>query len=536
MNKIFLSIALFFSAISYYTYSNSQSDSLRLVWQNEELLDSTRFEALDEYYELYVNVMPDSVLSSLNFYYDLAIEKKAERQIYRALLRKGNVYRNQNKKEEAISNYKLARNVAKNMNNSQLEAIVIGNFGNIHLDIGEYFEAIKFYNEAKEIFVRENDYDGEGRMLNGIGAINTKIGNYDLALTHYNKALIAYNKADKSYLSMAIISMNIGLIHYYKESFNKAEKAFNEAIKKLDPNNDIFFLKDCYFMLGYIKLELNDIETADWYAIKSLELNKQLDIGAEILTSKILKAKILYETDKDKAVREIEALLNQVSESSNFEMKQSVYEFLYEAYKNNEKWELSLKMHELLLAYNDSIEQRKNSFKVVREAVENEYKAKLYENQLKYENDKAELKVKQVKRTSYITAFFIIIISILSFFMILRIKQNTKRRNILLDEIKLLKNQNFSSISENNNFELNKQKLDDKIERVLNETDWSILNILIEDPSAMNKQIAEKANLSIDGVGSSLRRMYEYFEIKETKYKKIALLHKVIKISEIKSV
>ena len=115
-------------------------------------------------------------------------------------------------------------------------------------------------------------------------------------------------------------------------------------------------------------------------------------------------------------------------------------------------------------------------------------------------------------------------------------KQNTKRRNILLDEIKLLKNQNFSSISENNNFELNKQKLDDKIERVLNETDWSILNILIEDPTAMNKQIAEKANLSIDGVGSSLRRMYEYFEIKETKYKKIALLHKVIKISEIKSI
>ena len=120
--------------------------------------------------------------------------------------------------------------------------------------------------------------------------------------------------------------------------------------------------------------------------------------------------------------------------------------------------------------------------------------------------------------------------------MILRIKQNTKRRNILLDEIKLLKNQNFSSISENNNFELNKQKLDDKIERVLNETDWSILNILIEDPTAMNKQIAEKANLSIDGVGSSLRRMYEYFEIHETKYKKIALLHKVIKISEIKSI
>ena len=160
MNKLFLYIVLFFSTISYHVYSNSQSDSLRLVWQNEELLDSIRFEALDEYYDLYVHVMPDSVLSSLNFYYDLAIEKKAERQIYRALLRTGNIYRNQNKKDEALNQYRLARNVAQNMNNSQLEAIVIGNFGNIHLDQGEYLEAIKFYNEAKDIFVIENDYDG----------------------------------------------------------------------------------------------------------------------------------------------------------------------------------------------------------------------------------------------------------------------------------------------------------------------------------------------------------------------------------------
>ena len=532
MNKLSLIVALFLSVFAKQTYADSKSDSLKLIWQNEELLDSTRFEALDEYYDLYVFAIPDSVLSSLNFYYDLAREKKSERQIYRALLRKGNVYRNQNKKEIAIINYKLARSVAKSLNNSQLEAIVIGNLGNIHLDKQEYLQAIKFYNEAKDIFVKENDFKGEGRILNGIGSVNLKIGNYELALSHFNKSLIAYNKSDVSPHYLALISMNIGLIHFYRDSFSKAEDAFNDAIKTLDPKNDIFYLKDCYYMLGIIMLELNDIEPADFYATKSLKLNQQLDIGAGILTSKILKAKILYETDKDRAVGEIEGLLNQVSESSSFEMKQSVYEFLYDAYKDYENWELSLKMHEFFLAYTDSIEQRKNSFKVVREEVKNQYKAKLYENQLKFENDKAELKIKQVKRTSFMSVVFLVIISILLFFIIIRIKHNTQRRNMLLREIKFLKNQKFSSISEKNNFELNKQKLDSNIDRVLNETDWSILNILIKDPTAMNKEIGEKANLSIDGVGSSLRRMYEYFEIKETKYKKIALLHKVIRISQ----
>ena len=146
---------------------------------------------------------------------------------------------------------------------------MIGNFGNIHLDQKNYFEAIQFYNEAKNIFVEKNDFNGEGRMLNGIGAINSIIGNYDLALSHYSKALTAYNKADISYLNLALISMNIGLIHCYRDSLNKAENAFNDAIKILDPKNDIFYLKDCYLMLGNIKLELSDLQSADWFATKS---------------------------------------------------------------------------------------------------------------------------------------------------------------------------------------------------------------------------------------------------------------------------
>jgi hypothetical protein len=53
----------------------------------------------------------------------------------------------------------------------------------------------------------------------------------------------------------------------------------------------------------------------------------------------------------------------------------------------------------------------------------------------------------------------------------------------------------------------------------------------LDDPVITNKEIAEKAFMSVDGIGSSLRRMYEYFEIKESKYKKISLLLVAVKIS-----
>ena len=540
MKKLSYIIALFLCLIGNSAHPNTPTDSLRLVWENESLLDSTRFDALDEYYELYVHVIPDSVLLTLDYYYDLAIRKKADRQIYRAHLRKGNIYRNQSKHEDALINYKLARAAAQKLNNSRLEAIVIGNLGNIHLDQNEYFQAIQYYNEAKNIFSKENDFDGEGRMLTAIGAINSSIGNYELALTHYNKALIAYSKTkdtpssasiDAFDIHTAVISMNIGLIHFKKESYHNAEAAFNDAIKKLNIKHHIFYIKDCYLLLGQIKLELNEDRAADVFATKSLELNQQLNTKSGILSSKVLKAQIQYANHKDKGVKAMEGLMNQVSKSPDFEIKKLVYEFLYNAYKHQRKWELSLNMHELLLAYTDSLEEIKNSYKVVREAVQNEYETKLFQNQIEHEQEKAALKVKQVKRSSFLIGFFIVVILVVLSFFFLRNKKNAQQRNRLLEEIKFLKNQNLTVVSYDK-FELNKEKIDRYINRVLNETDWSILQILLENPTVMNKEISEKAMLSVDGVGSSLRRMYDYFEIRDTKYKKIALLNKVIKISE----
>jgi DNA-binding CsgD family transcriptional regulator len=69
------------------------------------------------------------------------------------------------------------------------------------------------------------------------------------------------------------------------------------------------------------------------------------------------------------------------------------------------------------------------------------------------------------------------------------------------------------------------------LRKKINETDWNVLNILYEDPVISNKELADKAYLSVDGIGSSLRRMYEYFDIPNSKYMKIVLLLKAIKLS-----
>jgi hypothetical protein len=112
-------------------------------------------------------------------------------------------------------------------------------------------------------------------------------------------------------------------------------------------------------------------------------------------------------------------------------------------------------------------------------------------------------------------------------------KKNLVRREELLAQIEGLRaSQRQQLLVTEQAFVFDRFRLESAIGRALNDTDWNVLNILLKDPSITNAQIAEKAFKSVDGIGSSLRRMYGYFDVKETKYKKIALLHIAMRLSE----
>ena len=80
-------------------------------------------------------------------------------------------------------------------------------------------------------------------------------------------------------------------------------------------------------------------------------------------------------------------------------------------------------------------------------------------------------------------------------------------------------------------YKLSRSKIEKAIGRRLNDTDWKVLQTIQSNPVISNAKIAESVYLSINGIGSSLRRMYEYFGIQDSKYKKISLVMKSIEYS-----
>ncbi len=530
-NTLFVLLFLLFTSIPS-SYAHISIDSLRVVWEDETQTDSARFDALRKYTKVNSPVQPDSTLIHLDYYYQLAKKKGANRHVYRALNQKANIYRNKGELEKALNLYKEAEVVAKQLENRELQAIITGNIGNVFLFQQQYLEANRRYTTALKFYQEQQNKEGEARILSALGSVYLEIGNYDLGLEYYQKSSIIYKEIKAVESAIAVVEMNIGLLQFRIKAYSEAKSSFEKALDLLQVDNNKFLTAGCYSLLAKIHLELNQLEEANVYAKKNLYLNKELDIESGVLESKIIIAQITYKINIDSATKKGKLILTHLPNKTSKELKKELYELLYKCSKSQNNLGLSLKMHELFKLYQDSIQIEKNSYAVIRETVKTDYELRIAENKLESQKRKAELEVKQLKRTFGIISISSIIISLLIFFLFSMSKKNKKRRNQLLEEIKKLKrNTNNELVLDSNKFDLSREKIELKLDRKLNETDWKVLNLLLDDPSITNKEIAERAFLSLDGIGSTLRRMYEYFEIKESKYKKILLLLEAIKVS-----
>ncbi len=127
-------------------------------------------------------------------------------------------------------------------------------------------------------------------------------------------------------------------------------------------------------------------------------------------------------------------------------------------------------------------------------------------------------------------------------FLIVRNALNSKKHQKeeyekLLAQMQLLKTKNTSEISESiildSDINLNKELINNQTENKLNDTDWRILQLICSTPTIANKEIGEKVFLSLDGVKSSFKKMYDLLDITASgRNKKLALAIKVIKLSE----
>ena len=510
-------------------------DSLPLIWKNETAADSLRFQAINKYYKSQTHAQPDSVLVLTQFHYDLAFAKDSKLEMANALNERSYAHYIKGDTKQSLDALNQSIALLKQIDNPSKLATVYSNLGNIYGIENRYQEAVRNFTASLEIFEREGLRAGESRMLHNLGVIYSDLGDHELALKYLEGSLALKEKLNQS-SKMGPVLYNIGSVHYEVGKYELAVEYGERAMKWLLFHNDQFSAGDCYFLLAKSSLQLNQPKQALAYIDSSLAIDYEINNPSRIIQRLTLRANVTFASDPAGATKQAEEILTLIQPKTENGLKADLYLLLYQCYKASDAFDLSLEMHELHKLYSDSVSMEKDQIAIIKEAIQKEFEDKLEETEFEHEQEQDALKQSSTNAIYMIVGGSILLIILILLFARKRILAGRKMRDDLLSEIeKLKKKGNAEIVASTQNFELNRAAIEASIERKINETDWTVLNILLEKPESSNKEIAEKAFKSVDGIGSSLRRMYTAFEISPSKYMKISLLMEAIKRSNFSS-
>jgi tetratricopeptide (TPR) repeat protein len=529
----FYFLFLLFIVSTLTTIAQTNNKTLQSIWENAQKPDSVRFDAIKKFYENNTLSQPDSVIQVTDFHFELAKKRANNQEKIKALSEKSYVYFVKDNALKAEEILKEAIKIQTTLHDSIALARLYTNLASIYRTQSKFVETIRYYNYSLKIFEDNKEEKIEAAVLGNLGLVYYDLKNYEIAANYFEKSLALYKKLNLQD-KVGYIGLYVGAIDYEKGNYTKSIDLTEKALKIFEENNNLFSKSDCYALLAKSYQKTNKIDKSVSNINKSLEINQKLENTTRIIQNKIFLAELYLDSDISKATQIGEDVLAIIDSTSDKNSKASLYNLLYKCYKSENKIELSHKMYEKYIVYNDSIVKEQSNLELIKEVVNQEFKINLTKNKESFEQSEKDLKRNQlIKLVLIILVSSLIVFSVYYYFR----KKNIvtrKKSEELLEEIKKLKSDNMSSlVLPSNEFQLVREKIEQSINRKLNETDWNVLNILLKEPEISNKEIAEKAYLSVDGIGSSLRRMYFYFDIKESKYKKISLIMEAIKASNL---
>ena len=531
-SKIVLIFFIFLASASP-LFSQIKKDSLKNIWTNVNNPDSLRFEAIESYYYKNTYAKPDSVISLTKYHYQLAKEKGVVKEMASALNERSYAYYIKGELNSSTEILQQSISLFEKINEPKNLVVIQSNLGSIYFEQKQYLKAFNSFNASLKIIRDQKLKTSEARILIKIGELYLRLDELDLAMDYFDESLTicVANKISKNN-QIGTLFLKKAEIYFKKEQYSQAVQYLQKAIKEFKNTNNSYSLSECYLLLAKANNKLLKNERALDYLETSLAINYEIDNHSKITEALILKSFLLLESNPIVAKNQAEEILRIIKPETSNEIKADLYKLLYLCYKNNRQPDKALIMVEQHTIFKDSVQSEKNKTLIVKETIKKNYEKKLQQNKAISDKEKALVKVTYEYRVYIIISLTIFLIVLFGFIIRVKNLNNRKKLDSLLSEISTLKRkEKLNLLVDSSNFELNQHKIEATINRKLNKTDWSVLNVLLNNPEARNKEISEKVFLSIDGIGSSLRRMYSFFKLKETKYKKVLLIKKAIEIS-----
>ena len=341
------------------SYTSLELDSLLLVWENQNLPDTSRLKAVTAYsWYKYVFSEPDSALHYADLQLELAKKTDAKTFIAAAFSTKGTAFWVKGDYEKSIPFFEKNLEVAKQVDKESIIASAYNKLGIVYGDVGDVLRQIDFYEKSLKIREEIGDLEPIAITLTNIGLLYQKEGNYTKALECQERSLKIREEAGNQD-RVAFALANVGVVHNAMKDYDNALEyhrrslAIGENISS--KKNVSMFLRN---MGNTLKNQGKYIEALGYYQ-RSMNILQDIKAQADI-TELLIQRGELYslEANYPKSISDCKDAYNIALEIGDVRRQKEACDCLYKNYKMIGNGNRALFYHETKIVLSDSLQSQ----------------------------------------------------------------------------------------------------------------------------------------------------------------------------------
>lgn len=407
-------------------------DSLWSIWQDKSKHDTTRLNALGRHaWDGFLFTNPDSAYQLAQIQYDFAQNSNQKKYMAKALNIQGVAHYFRGNYEDAVKAYEASHNIYVAINLQGGAASTMNNVGLIYQEQRNYEKALEYTLRSKRIYEEMGSEKGIATSLNNLGLIyenqgdfieaiecysksiriHEKMGNlsevvngyanigniykaqkdYETAIKYYTKSLKLLLESEDFY-SEAIVRGNLGLTYLYMGNYKKALECFDIALNLQKEMKNELGMANVYLNFALLYQEKKEYEKALDYYNKSMPIFEKNDDQEGVAIVLNNEGEIYFRNNRiNDALGSCKRSLDISLEINSFEQIRNSAETLWKVYKKKGDFTQSLAMHELYVAYRDSINSDENKKELMRQEVMMDHEKQVLADSLRnFEAQKAK--------------------------------------------------------------------------------------------------------------------------------------------------
>ena len=345
----------------------------------------------------------------------------------------GRVYNYMGSQDSALYYFSKAKDYYAILKDSVLIAGMLNNLGVVYKAHGNISKALDYYFQSLKIKERLHDTIGTANSYTNIGHLYSDANDTVNEIKYHQKALTLRIAVDdvagigNSYMAIGLYYQNLGRLEKSKPYFQKGLK----ISEQLQDEEAIAIA--CYNLANVYYKQSNLEECVKLYE-RALDISRKNNNKEGIATCLEILGQISFEkNDKKRAVAMLEEAYVNAREVDITELLSSITIKLSEAYDKTGDYKKAFIYHKIYTSIKDSLFSQENIRKLTSEGLKYEHEKEKIILEKEQEKKEAIAKSESFKKDLIIFAsiLFLIVVSVFSFIIFKRLKENRKQKNII---------------------------------------------------------------------------------------------------------